>query len=391
LYLFEREYAFERASNSVENRSDPGLITSPSVMRLAYVNARFRPGANDGANAHIRQFVTHAVGTGHELWMDRREAHPLAKTLPGGTLPRNLKLREMDVIYVRVEHHLPKIVRNATPFRRWLYGNPIWAWEFNTVPEYGVYSNLGEEEIQNEIARFKHFGRWCDLAVCVSQRLSQYVRDQLGIRRTLVAPNGSDPDLFRPDIPARPLAQTAGAFNVLWMGSAFVGWHDFDLLCDAAILIHERGNPLNIHFHLLGGGLTSLGNIPPNVQYHGPQDYEHLPAWMNAMDVGLCLYRPGPADYSSPLKVFDYLMSGLCVVASDQPQCREIFSQLNQTDLLVSRDPQRLAQTLEALASNRDRAKLLGQKGRGLALAQYTWEQTVKAIFNELENLRAAR
>ena len=33
-------------------------------MRLAYANARFRPDAHDGANAHVRQFVQNTVALG---------------------------------------------------------------------------------------------------------------------------------------------------------------------------------------------------------------------------------------------------------------------------------------------------------------------------------------
>ena len=45
--------------------------------------------------------------------------------------------------------------------------------------------------------------------------------------------------------------------------------------------------------------MNQMRDMPANVHYYGVEDYERLPQWMSAMDVGLCLYRPGPADYSS--------------------------------------------------------------------------------------------
>ena len=76
------------------------------------------------------------------------------------------------------------------------------------------------------------------------------------------------------------------------------------------------------------------------------------------MDVGLNVYRPGPADYSSPLKVFDYMASGLTVVSTEQPQAREIFEKLEQMDLLVPSDrPDVLADRLRMLASDRERVR----------------------------------
>ena len=48
-----------------------------------------------------------------------------------------------------------------------------------------------------------------------------------------------------------------------------------------------------------------MRDTPPNVYYYGPEEYAHLPGWLSQMDVGLNVYRPGPADYSSPLKIFE--------------------------------------------------------------------------------------
>ncbi len=358
-------------------------------MRVAYANARFRPDAHDGANAHVRQFVVNTVGQGHELWMWPGAVHPLAKPLPSRRLPRMLKLREMDLIYVRVEHDLPNPCTWTLNPARSLLGNPMFAWEFNTVPEYGEYRGLTKPQIQGHIEKFKHYGTGCDLAVCVSEHLARYVRDSLGIRRTVVIPNGSDPDLYRPDVP--PMRRMSGfenSFNVLWIGSAYVAWHNFKLLSEAAGVIYERGNRHNIVFHLIGQGMASMGDMPPNVHYYGMEDYEKLPNWMSAMDVGLCLYRPGPADYSSPLKVFDYMMSGLCVVTTEQPQCRELFEQLGQTDLLMPpEDAVKLADALESLASDPGRVEAQAAKSRELAIARYTWRRAVSDTFAEVQKL----
>ena len=73
-------------------------------MKLAYANARFRPDAHDGANAHVRQFAQNTVALGHELWMWPGVAHPQSHELPKARFARTMKLREMDVLYVRVEH-----------------------------------------------------------------------------------------------------------------------------------------------------------------------------------------------------------------------------------------------------------------------------------------------
>ena len=363
-------------------------------MKLAFANAKFRPGSNDGADAHVRQFVQNAHALGHEIWMWPGVSHPLAKPLPTGRMSRTMRLREMELVYVRVQHDLVNPCTWTLGPTRKLLGNPIMVWEFNTVPEYGEYRNLSPQQIQRHIDGFRHFGKGCDLAVCVSAQLAEYVQQTLGIARTLVVPNGSDPDLYKPDAPVVPRLRLRdpNAFNVLWIGSAYVAWHNFKLLADAANLIWDRGNKQNIVFHLIGQGMNQMREMAPNVHYYGVEDYEKLPQWMSAMQVGLCLYRPGPADYSSPLKVFDYMSSGLAVVATEQPQTKLILNELGSPELLMTPDdPARLADALEKLAGDRERVKELSRRGRELSIQKYTWRRAVKDTFDEIEKIAAER
>jgi glycosyltransferase involved in cell wall biosynthesis len=363
-------------------------------MRLAFTNARFHPDFHDGANAHVRQFVQNAVALGHEVWMFHGDCHPQAKALPAGRLGLKLKLREMEMLYVRIEHDLPNSCTWALWPKRKLLGDPLMVWEFNTVPEYGEYRKHSPAQVGMHIEGFRHFGRGCDLAVCVSAPMADYVRKNLGIMRTVVVPNGSDPDLYTPDAPIVPRLKDVGddIFNVVWVGSWFVSWHNFKLLADAANLIWNRGNNQNIVFHLIGMGMNQMRDMPANVHYYGVEDYEKLPQWMSAMDVGLCLYRPGPADYSSPLKLFDYMSSGLAVVATNQPQARQLLTELDCPDLLMSPDdPVKLADALEGLAANRERVKELSRRSRELIVSKYTWRRAVTDTFAEVEKIAAER
>jgi glycosyltransferase involved in cell wall biosynthesis len=219
------------------------------------------------------------------------------------------------------------------------------------------------------------------------------VREKLFIGRTITIPNGSDPDLYTPA--AKPVARVRKSddvFNVLWIGSAFTGWHNFELMADAAKIIAASGNPTNIQFHIIGPGMDQMAEMPANVHYHGSAKYEELPRWLASMDVGLCLYKPGPADYSSPLKVFDYMSSALCVVATDQPQTNEIFQKLHQLDLLMPQgNPQHLADTLVNLSRDRERVRKQGEASRKLLIEKYTWRHAVAVTLAEIEKLLAER
>src|SRR5688572_29550488 len=162
-------------------------------MKVAFANARFRTSANEGADAHVRQVAANTVALGHELWMWAPHIHPAAKALPDGRFARLMKLREMDVLYTRVQHDCARPLTWTIGAKRKLMGDPLVVWEFNTVPEYGEYRGQTAAQISAEIEKFRQFGRGCDLAVCVSEHLARYVREKLFIGRTITIPNGSDP------------------------------------------------------------------------------------------------------------------------------------------------------------------------------------------------------
>ena len=359
-------------------------------MRLIYANAKYFHQTAEGGPAHMRQFIENASALGHELYMWHGEQHPLTKPLPRGRLARFRIFRSADVIYYRIEFRPPLGSRLILPPHRKLIGNPLVAWEFNSVPEYARVLAMPESYIESNIAELKRLAPGVDITFCVSNAITEYVQKNLGIRRAITVTNGSDPQLFRPDVPpVKRLPRTDGQLNVVWIGSANLGWHNFDLLRGAAWSIWNRGEGNRIVFHVIGQGMRDMRDAPPNLNYYGPEEYQRLPEWLAAMDVGLNVYHAGPADYSSPLKVFDYMASGLTVVSTEQPQVREVFEQLRQTDLLVPRDqPEALAEVLRKLRDDRERLRRQGAAGRQLVIERYNWRRSVEQIFAELERLR---
>ena len=299
-----------------------------------------------------------------------------------------LRLRGVDALYYRVEYKAPYDVRWLLPPRRSLIGSPLAVWEFNSVPEYA--RTLGEDDarVQKHIDGLRHFGAGCDLAVCVSQSITDYVREKIGIRNVMTVPNGSDPDLFTPAaVPVKRIIHHPGQLNVVWMGSAEVKWHNFDMLREAARMLWDDGQPV-ADFHIIGQGMKDIRDLPPNVHYHGPEQYEMLPHWLTAMDVGLNVYRAGPADYSCPLKLFDYMACGLALVSTDQPQVREIFQKLGQLDLVVPTDnAAALAAALRKLAADPERVKRQGAAARQLAVSFYNWHRATKDTLDAMQAL----
>jgi glycosyltransferase involved in cell wall biosynthesis len=361
-------------------------------MKVAYANAFYHREAFTGRNVHVKQFIDNATARGHEVWTWPRDEYPGAKHLPWQRVARYSKLREMDVIYVRLEDDAPYELRFATAPYRQLAATKLIVWEFNVPPEYGTVNGRSPEQIAASIRDFKRYGRGCDLAICVSDALADYARTRIGLKRVVTVTNGSDPDMFRPDVaPVRRVARCPDRLNVVWIGSADVGYHNFDLLRETAGRLWELGEGQRIQFHIIGKGLRRLRDMPANVAYHGPEDYEAMPAWLAAMDVGLCLYHPGTSAFASPLKLFDYMSSGLAVVSNYQDQVCQVFDQLDQRDLLFDfGDSAALASILVRLASDRQRLRSLGGAARQLVIDRYNWRRAVDETFAAITELQPA-
>jgi glycosyltransferase involved in cell wall biosynthesis len=368
----------------------------PDIMRIGYfASTLYKHNSPSGGLAHIRQFLNQSTAMGHEILLYHGGNHPSPAVIPApkGRLARFPALRSVDFLYYRVEFRAPRDVKWIMPSRRWLLGSPPVVFEFNSVPEFARV--VGEEtygQVEKHIADLQRCAPYCDLAVCVSQSISDYVRDKLGFRNVMTVPNGSDPDLFTPDAPPLPRVERhPGRLNVVWIGSAEIKWHNFELLRDAARLLWEDDEPV-ADFHILGNGMQGLRDLPPNVHYHGSEQYDKLPNWLTAMDIGLNVYKAGAADFSSPLKVFDYMACGLTLVSTDQPQVREIFQKLGQLDLVVpTDDPRALADTLRQLAAEPIRLRRQGAASRQLAVSFYNWKRAVKDTLDAMEGILAQK
>lgn len=359
-------------------------------MKIAYLNGIYRKNSIYGGSVHVNQFIENAIALGHKVYTTSNDEHQETLKLPKNRWRRFRLLQKIGVFYYRIEFELPLGSRwFKFPYFN-LVGRPLIVWEFNTTPDFGKIVGKSKIEIERTKKKFQKKSKYCDLAVCVSNRLKGYVVENFNIKNAITVPNASDPKSFAPEIEIiSSNAINEINLNVVWIGSANLKWHNLELLREAANILYKRqgASDPRIIFHIIGPGLDSNIDMPPNVIYHGFVEYQKLPNWLAAMDVGICIYEPGPADYSSPLKLFDYLSSGLVVVGTDQPQVREVLQQLGRLDLIVQQyDSKALSSVLIKLFNDRSILSHLGEAGRQLVIDRYSWKKNVKDIMNAIES-----
>ncbi|HSI08171.1 MAG: glycosyltransferase [Rariglobus sp.] len=352
-------------------------------MKIVLSNYHYQPVHSGGGDLHIEAFIQTAVSLGHTLFSLSSCRHPSVRSIRPDAFGQWWHLRNADVHYLRIQDDFPrrKLSRWFTPPWRSLAPRPALVWEFNTIPEQGACIGRSPAEIALAREHFRRTAPHCDLAVCVSRSIADYARTELGVSRTVVIPNGAH---LRPS-----LANRHGPdFDVIWAGSAYICWHDFTLLREAARLLFDDPAAPRIRFHLFGSGTEKLTGMPPNVRTYGPVSHAEVCTVGARMHAALCLYEPGPGDYSSPLKFYDGLAAGLPVITTPQSQMDAVQHEMGSADLIIAdRRPATLARILAGLAADEPRRLRHSAAAQHLIARRCNWPALMETLLGEVSAL----
>jgi glycosyltransferase involved in cell wall biosynthesis len=200
---------------------------------------------------------------------------------------------------------------------------------------------------------------------------------------------GADTVRFHPGA-AGPLPFTRPAGVVAVFAGAFRSWHGAINLARAVRLLHARGRQ-NVGAVFIGDGpelpavRTEAAGLS-TIVFTGPVPHQRMPACLAAADIGVApfdldAHKPLTLGfYWSPLKIFEYMASGLPVVAPAAgriPQLVEggVEGLLYQPGAAVDG----LADALERLADGALRRRL-GAAARERAVRQYSWRAHCEAL-----------
>jgi glycosyltransferase involved in cell wall biosynthesis len=230
--------------------------------------------------------------------------------------------------------------------------------------------------------------RRATLVAAGSDLVAQQVR-RLGApaERVLVTPTGVDLDLFdgagEGSAELRRSLGLADRFVVGWVGS-FRGFHAAEQAVEAAARVD-------------GAALLMVGDGPdrPRVErlarergivavFTGTVAHTDLARHLGAMDVGLVLAGPDQVFHYSPLKLAEYMASGLPVVAPATGQLAERLGESTGTVLVAPGDADALADALVALRDDGDRRKALGTAARAAAVRDWSWDRQVERVLAAL-------
>lgn len=101
-----------------------------------------------------------------------------------------------------------------------------------------------------------------------------------------------------------------------------------------------------------------------------------LVASLRGFDIGIIPYRATCLNnyYSSPNKLFEYMMGGLAIAAADLPEIRRVVEEYENGVLFDPRDPTDIAEKINALASDRSRLDVMKRNSLRGTAEQFSWE-----------------
>jgi len=365
-------------------------------VRIGYLHSFPSIPATDGSRVHAYEMLSRMVAAGHEVHVLGHEQCPGTVRHRQGQCGIVEVVQAADVVLVRMDGSIEFIAASeALRYRKPLViemNAPIderrawWA---------GVPSRCGHLRsrlrLLHDRKRLAGLCRRAAAVYVVAAELAGYARRYLGCSRVHVIPDGGSVERFSHDPAAmRYRGGTDDVLSVLWLGSA-LPWQDNTFLGKLATLVAEKNQ--RIRFTACSFEPEAALAELPNTTYLTGLSYTDLPAVMDKCHVGI-VYYPTPTClnglfYRSPIKLFDYMAAGLCVVASPLGQIGRVISSGENGMLLADNTPEGCTKVLDDLWAHPRALADMGLNARTDVSTYYNWDRVVNRLCDLLH--RAAQ
>jgi glycosyltransferase involved in cell wall biosynthesis len=289
--------------------------------------------------------------------------------------------QKADIYYTRESQIAFWLVRLGLPT----------VYEGHTVPK------RGQRWLLRKIAR--------QPALRLAVALTSFIKDglvEMGFptARVMVCPDGVDPSLFE-NLPGRNECRNRlglpqgrriigyiGRFHTLEMEKGIP-----ELIQAMARLVSLNGaQPLLLS---VGGPMSRVpaylkiaqqSGLPEQcIQFVDRVPNREVVCWISACDV---VTIPWPwtefsAYFTSPLKLFEYMASGVPIVASDLPSIREILRHGENAWLVTPGDPEALAEGIQHVLSHSTSAKEMSEQALR-DVQRHAWQSRASAILDRI-------
>jgi glycosyltransferase involved in cell wall biosynthesis len=238
---------------------------------------------------------------------------------------------------------------------------------------------------------YKQFIKRCQKIITITQGLkSLFIEKGVGGNKILVAPDGVDLEKF--NIPLnkegcrKKLNLPIDRKIVLYAGHLYK-WKGVDVLAEASKFLPE-----NCLVYFVGGTEEDIERFKDiylkfeNIKIIGHRPHPEIPYWLKAADV---LVLPNSRkekisrEWTSPIKLFEYMASGTPIIASNLPSIKEILN--NKNAYLVNPDePRNLADAIKRAITDKEMTAFLSKNSFN-NINKYTWRKRAENILKFIQ------
>lgn len=246
--------------------------------------------------------------------------------------------------------------------------------------------------------------RWrehiCRLADVIVSPSASILPPEVPRNRIAVLEWGADTDRFRPGAPGQPPFVRLAVTTVAVFAGAFRAWHGAIHLVEAIKTLRAQGHK-DIGAVFIGDGpeLPRVRQAAAGIDtivITGALPHDRMPASLAAADIGVApfdLAAHPPLSlgfYWSPLKIFEYMASGLPVVAPAVDRIPSLVANGSEGLLYDPSKADALAGALLTLTDSTLRRRL-GAAARERAEREYSWRAHCEALERAILDARALR
>jgi glycosyltransferase involved in cell wall biosynthesis len=236
----------------------------------------------------------------------------------------------------------------------------------------------------------------CDRILVVSELLKDAL-EKRGIEphRIIVQPNAVHPppeNLSTTDpAVARLLERMRGRVVITFLGR-LMAWYQLDRLIE--IFADVYADHPDASLLLIGDGperekLTQLARergVEDQVIFAG--NTPHREVMVLLQDSDICII-PATNEWTSPVKLFEYMGSGTAVIAPDFRSISSIMTDGEHGKLFPPGDFDQLEQHLAHLLENPEARERMGQRARQHVLDHFTWDHVGRRVLEAYGNIPA--
>jgi glycosyltransferase involved in cell wall biosynthesis len=377
-------------------------------MRIVYVASDQRVPGRTGGSVHVLEVARGLAGRGHEVHavVHREAGVPDHEERDGVTWHRIAWRPDHRLFRFRARAAVERIIQSVKPnalMERYYNfgGEGILAAEKAGLPSLlevnspavdhpgSVKAALDALALLRPLRRRRE--RLCRAATALVSPLVEIVPGFARAKTARVS-WGANVDAFQPSRRRAELRSALGvpdgAVAVLFSGS-FRPWHGVHVLEAAARRLAHRAD---LYFLLAGGPLAAEG-----AGYRGRRlgslPYEQMPELVASAEVGVApydtrrLHQLRLGFYWSPLKIFEYMASGLPTVTIPRPPLDEIVRAEHEGLHFREGDDADLARVLERLAGDPALRVRLGAQARARVVENYSWARHCQQLEGVLRGI----